>query len=172
MPGAGAVHPIRSTLAYRWFCDLGLEDTIPGHSAFSRARNDRFRERDPTHDRAASDGGRRVLLAPLLGAMTFRPGERRLPPPHLDRRFMIIAVSDCGPRSERSRTTLTPVINALGRYRALPSVAVKTLAVLLRRHVLDQNVPNGVAHISALLEQDSTLLRGHAEHAFPGSITT
>jgi hypothetical protein len=33
-------------LAYRWFCDLGLEDTIPDHSAFSRARNERFRESD------------------------------------------------------------------------------------------------------------------------------
>ena len=33
-------------LAYRWFCELGLEDAIPDHSAFSRARNERFRESD------------------------------------------------------------------------------------------------------------------------------
>jgi transposase len=33
-------------LAYRWFCDLGLEDAIPDASAFSRARNERFRESD------------------------------------------------------------------------------------------------------------------------------
>ena len=33
-------------MAYRWFCDLGLEDAIPDHSAFCRARNERFRERD------------------------------------------------------------------------------------------------------------------------------
>jgi transposase len=33
-------------LAYRWFCGLGLEDKIPDHSAFSRARNERFRESD------------------------------------------------------------------------------------------------------------------------------
>jgi transposase len=31
-------------LAYRWFCGLGLEDKIPDHSAFSRARNERFRQ--------------------------------------------------------------------------------------------------------------------------------
>ncbi len=31
---------------YRWFCDLGLEDAIPDHFAFSRARNERFRESD------------------------------------------------------------------------------------------------------------------------------
>lgn len=37
---------VQVNLAYRWFCDLGLEDTIPDHSAFSRARNQRFRESD------------------------------------------------------------------------------------------------------------------------------
>ena len=49
---AGYVFAIRSerqicrevqvNLAYRWFCRLGLEDKIPDHSAFSRARNERF----------------------------------------------------------------------------------------------------------------------------------
>jgi transposase len=37
---------VQVNLAYRWFCDLGLEDRIPDHSAFSRARNERFRESD------------------------------------------------------------------------------------------------------------------------------
>jgi transposase len=35
---------VRVNLAYRWFCGLSIEDTIPDHSAFSRARNDRFRD--------------------------------------------------------------------------------------------------------------------------------
>jgi len=35
---------VQVNLAYRWFCELGLEDPIPDHSAFSRARNERFRE--------------------------------------------------------------------------------------------------------------------------------
>ena len=35
---------VQVNLAYRWFCELGLEDNIPDHSAFSRARNERFRE--------------------------------------------------------------------------------------------------------------------------------
>src|SRR6266568_7752735 len=35
---------VQVNLAYRWFCKLGLEDAIPDHSAFSRARNERFRE--------------------------------------------------------------------------------------------------------------------------------
>src|SRR5215472_8726821 len=37
---------VKVNLAYRWFCNLGLEDAIPDHSAFSRARNERFRESD------------------------------------------------------------------------------------------------------------------------------
>ena len=37
---------VQVNLAYRWFCELGLEDAIPDHSAFSRARNERFRASD------------------------------------------------------------------------------------------------------------------------------
>src|SRR5262249_15256086 len=37
---------VQVNLAYRWFCGLGLEDSIPDHSVFSRARNERFRESD------------------------------------------------------------------------------------------------------------------------------
>ena len=37
---------VQVNLAYRWFCKLGNEDAIPDHSAFSRARNERFREGD------------------------------------------------------------------------------------------------------------------------------
>ena len=33
-------------LAYRWFCGLSIEDRLPDHSAFSRARNERFRDSD------------------------------------------------------------------------------------------------------------------------------
>jgi transposase len=35
---------VRVNLAYRWFCGLSIEDKLPDHSAFSRARNERFRE--------------------------------------------------------------------------------------------------------------------------------
>src|SRR5246500_4559591 len=31
-------------LAYRWFCGLSIEDKVPDHSAFSRVRNERFRD--------------------------------------------------------------------------------------------------------------------------------
>jgi hypothetical protein len=32
---------VQVNFAYRWFCGLSIEDKIPDHSAFSRARNDR-----------------------------------------------------------------------------------------------------------------------------------
>jgi transposase len=37
---------VQVNLAYRWFCGLGLEDRVPDHSVFSRARNERFRDHD------------------------------------------------------------------------------------------------------------------------------
>jgi transposase len=37
---------VQVNFAYRWFCGLSIEDKVPDHSAFSRARNDRFRNSD------------------------------------------------------------------------------------------------------------------------------
>jgi transposase len=37
---------VQVNLAYRWFCGLSIEDKTPDHSAFSRARNERFRNSD------------------------------------------------------------------------------------------------------------------------------
>jgi transposase len=37
---------VQVNLAYRWFCQLGIEDRIPDHSVFCRARHERFRESD------------------------------------------------------------------------------------------------------------------------------
>ena len=37
---------VKVNMAYRWFCDLSIEDNIPDHSAFSRARNERFVNKD------------------------------------------------------------------------------------------------------------------------------
>jgi transposase len=37
---------VQVNLAYRWFCGLNIEDKIPDHSAFSRARTERFRDSD------------------------------------------------------------------------------------------------------------------------------
>ena len=35
---------VQVNLAYRWFCGLVIEDPIPNHSVFSRARHERFRK--------------------------------------------------------------------------------------------------------------------------------
>jgi transposase len=37
---------VRVNLAYRWFCGLSIEDKVPDHSTFSRARHERFRDSD------------------------------------------------------------------------------------------------------------------------------
>lgn len=37
---------VQVNLAYRWFCGLSIEDKVPDHSVFTRARNERFRDRD------------------------------------------------------------------------------------------------------------------------------
>ena len=72
---------VQVNLAYRWFCGLSIEDKIPDHSAFSRARHERFRD---------SDMFRRVfelLLRPVLrpdwsavkGSRSMRASSRRTP---------------------------------------------------------------------------------------------
>ena len=42
---------VRVNLAYRWFCGLSIRDRIPDHSAFCRARNERFRGGQPAFRR-------------------------------------------------------------------------------------------------------------------------
>jgi transposase len=37
---------VHLNLAYRWFCRLGLEETVPEHSTFSKNRHGRFRDSD------------------------------------------------------------------------------------------------------------------------------
>ena len=37
---------VQVNMAYRWFCGLSIEDAVPDHSAFSRARHERFRDGD------------------------------------------------------------------------------------------------------------------------------
>lgn len=37
---------VQVNLAYRWLCGLSVEDKLPDHSAFSRARHERFRDSD------------------------------------------------------------------------------------------------------------------------------
>ena len=37
---------LQANMAYRWFCGLSIESSIPDHSAFSRVRHARFREAD------------------------------------------------------------------------------------------------------------------------------
>ena len=54
---------VQVNLAYRWFCRLGIEDAVPDHSAFSRARNERFREE--IYSVACSNVSLKLALRPV-----------------------------------------------------------------------------------------------------------
>lgn len=57
---------VQVNLAYRWFCKLGIEDDIPDHSVFSRARHERFRESDALR-RVFEGVVARAIAAGLVG---------------------------------------------------------------------------------------------------------
>jgi transposase len=62
---------VQVNLAYRWFCKLGIEDDIPDHSVFSRARHERFRESDALR-KVFEDVVAKCIAAGLVG-VTNRP---------------------------------------------------------------------------------------------------
>jgi transposase len=57
---------VQVNLAYRWFCKLGIEDDIPDHSVFSRARHERFRESDALR-KVFEDVVAKCIAAGLVG---------------------------------------------------------------------------------------------------------
>jgi transposase len=61
---------VQVNLAYRWFCKLDIEDGIPDHSVFSRARHERFRESDVLR-RVFEDVVAKCLAAGLIGGEGF-----------------------------------------------------------------------------------------------------
>ena len=84
-----------STLAYRWFCRLGLDGVVPDHSTFSKNRHGRFRDSDLLRE-LFETMVKRCMAEGLVGADGFAvdasliraeanrqrcvPGEEGLPP--------------------------------------------------------------------------------------------
>lgn len=66
----GLCREVKVNLAYRWFCKLGIEDQVPDHSAFSRARNERFKESD-IFRRVFERVVERCIAAGLVGGQGF-----------------------------------------------------------------------------------------------------
>ena len=63
---------VQVNLAYRWFCELGPGGHgIPDHSAFSRARKERFRESDIFRRSVRARGGDHVSRLALLSGEGF-----------------------------------------------------------------------------------------------------
>jgi transposase len=61
---------VQVNLAYRWFCKLGIEDKIPNHSVFCRARLERFRESDALR-RVFEGVVAKCIAAGLVGGEAF-----------------------------------------------------------------------------------------------------
>ena len=61
---------VQVNLAYRWFCGLSIEEPIPNHSVFSRARHERFRESDVLR-RVFERVVARCIAAGLVGGESF-----------------------------------------------------------------------------------------------------
>src|SRR5580700_1958351 len=61
----GICAEVQVNLAYRWFCRLGIEDKIPDHSVFCRARLERFGESDALR-RVSLQCGTRALIRALV----------------------------------------------------------------------------------------------------------
>src|SRR4051812_25725403 len=62
---------VQVNLAYRWFCKLSVEDKIPDHSVFSRARHERFRDSDALRRGFGGGGGKWVAGGPFGGGAVF-----------------------------------------------------------------------------------------------------
>jgi transposase len=117
---------VKVNMAYRWFCGLGLEDKIPDHSAFSRARNKRFR------NFAATDQGRiayRIgddrVRASLHCGISLWPwsglGQNpRLPHRNINGCFSSLRRHPRGRRSPQNRCDQTPPF--LRRVRLEPQI--------------------------------------------------
>lgn len=61
---------VELNLAYRWFCRLGLEDSVPDHSSFSVNRHGRFRDSDVLR-KVFESIVRRCMDAGLVGGEGF-----------------------------------------------------------------------------------------------------
>jgi transposase len=61
---------VHLNLAYRWFCRLGLEGSVPDHSTFSKNRHGRFRESD-IFRQVFEDVVRACMAAGLVGGEGF-----------------------------------------------------------------------------------------------------
>ena len=61
---------VQVNLAYRWFCQLGIEDRLPDHSVFCRARRERFRESNALR-RVFEGVVAKCIVAGLVGGEAF-----------------------------------------------------------------------------------------------------
>ena len=98
---------VQVNLAYRWFCKLGIEDAIPDHSAFSRARNERFREGD-VFRRVFERVVEACIAAGLVGGEGFAVDASLIQADANKQRSIAVRRSVFSRRRKRSATALGP----------------------------------------------------------------
>src|SRR5215510_14392140 len=107
---------VHLNLAYRWFCRLGLDGTVPDHSTFSKNRHGRFRQSD-LFRRVFESVLRRCIKERLVGGEGFAvdaslikadanrqkgiEGDKGLPPEAAGRAIDVIWLSSTMPLSEQ-----------------------------------------------------------------------
>jgi transposase len=160
---------VRVNLAYRWFCGLNLEDNIPDHSAFSRARNERFRDGDVfrrVFERVVSA----CMAAGLVGGEGFavdasrgewkcycRPAEAKNKWPPFDC-HLTAPIRQCPPQrgeviTHQSAGLALGAVTAMqrpGRYRSRSGHSWRVLKASLLTHFVISRGSFAVLHKAAL----------------------
>ncbi len=112
---------VQVNLAHRWFCKLGIEDRIPDHSVFCRARSERFRESDALR-RVFEEVVARCIAAGLVGGEAFSI-DASLIKADVDKKKQSPATS----RLHGRRQSRHPMRFASTSHPSMPPVAMKIM---------------------------------------------
>jgi transposase len=108
---------VQVNLAYRWFCKLGIEDKIPDHSVFCRARHERFRECDALR-RVFEGVVAMCIAAGLVGGEAFSV-DASLIKADVDKKKRIRGDQPIGwPRTEEASRAVREYLTALDAARS------------------------------------------------------
>ena len=150
---------VRVNLAYRWFCRLSIEDKLPDHSVFSRARHERFRESEVFRRVFERVVGTCIAVG-LVGGEAFSidaslikadvdqtkrmSGDEAIDWPKLG--IIVDAEGTRANRSEETAVTETMIARVAGRYDLSPKrlaadTAYGTGRLLRERAVMSANDP-------------------------------
>ena len=140
---------VQVNLAYRWFCKLGIEDKIPDHSVFCRARHERFRESDALR-RVFEGVVAMCIAAGLVGGEAFSI-DASLIKADVDKKKRVPGDQPIAwPKAEEASHAVREYLAALDAARSDEEmVTVETAAVRARRRQSTQASQGSLADRSA-----------------------